>query len=208
MKRPTVLVLHASDFGHEVAAQLQTTAEIDVLTQDVEEGTHPAFWPTADVIVLAGSTDRPRLVEMIEESAFAWRLPWIDVQLEPTVLRCGPTVIPGRTACHGCFRRRRRQHGLVDLELPGQDVAPVSGYAPFHVSAAVALCRQAVHEATSPLHPTAVGGTVRTLDLVDGDTARNPVVAIDRCPRCRPRRSAPTTQTLTTVHARLVGAAG
>jgi bacteriocin biosynthesis cyclodehydratase domain-containing protein len=134
-------------------------------------------------------------METVERCAFAWRRPWFPVLLEHPYLRCGPVVIPSHTACHLCFRRRRRQHAKT-LELwsdrPPAAVAgsaeEVRGFADHHVLLAVGLALQAAREALDP-EPAAPGGWVRGYGLTDGAVFRAGVIAADQCRRCRPARS-------------------
>ena len=104
-----MLVLAVGGFGRRVAQRL-STVDSSVAAIDVTTGTHPAAWPDADLYVLAAEWEADELVEMVESSAFAWRRPWFPVLLDHPHLRVGPVVVPGQSACHRCFDRRRRQH--------------------------------------------------------------------------------------------------
>src|SRR6185436_18562784 len=90
------------------------------------------------------------VTEVVDRAAFAWRRPWFPVLLDEPYLRCGPVAVPGRSACHGCFSRRRRQHAQAAdaWNDPGSaalaGTAPrVSGFADHHVDLAVGLAHQA-----------------------------------------------------------------
>ncbi|MFI6597076.1 TOMM precursor leader peptide-binding protein [Nonomuraea sp. NPDC050536] len=176
-----LLILAAGSFGHAVAGRLRRTFDAHVLP--VDQGTHPSLWPHADLIVLATDRERARLAEGVDYAAHAWRLPWFPVHLSATEVHCGPVVVPGRTACHACYVKRRAQHGRA----PEQGEQAPSGYPEHHVGIAAAFARQAIEEARAEPDPGTLGATVRRFGQVDGITQAGPVVAVDRCPRCRTR---------------------
>ncbi|MFJ7159597.1 TOMM precursor leader peptide-binding protein [Streptomyces sp. NPDC101118] len=195
MTDPRLLILTAGAFGAAVAEGL-AARHPGATVLDVSQGSHPSLWPDSDLIVLATGEGREVLADMVDASAHAWNRPWFPVQAGPLDLRCGPVVVPGRTACHQCYTRRRAQHTAptADGHPAGAATAPpVSGYAPHHVAIAVGLAEQAVHEALAePGGPGAaegIGATVRSFGLVEGVTSASAVVAVDRCSRCRPARS-------------------
>ncbi|GIG60002.1 hypothetical protein Lfu02_43740 [Longispora fulva] len=187
---PRLTLLAVGDFGARIAARLADRYPGSEVT-DATGGAHLADWPALDVLVVAAEYDDPGLVELAERAAFAWRRPWFPVLLEQAQLRCGPVVVPGRTACHGCFRRRRRQHAKSP-ELWADTPAPVlpgtrpqvTGWAEHHLGLGVGLAVRAVHDAVRPTDE-APGGWVRTVGLVDGGVQRAGVVAVDGCVRCR-----------------------
>jgi bacteriocin biosynthesis cyclodehydratase domain-containing protein len=178
-----LLILAAGDFGTDVADRLAPHYRTTV--QDVGAGTHASLWPHADLILLATTCERPRIAEAVDETAYVRGIPWLPVHTRPTDLQCGPVVIPGRTACHRCFVRRRRQHGGAPVAEAGRR-AP-SGYARHHVGIAAGLARQAVAEAFEGPDPDSLGGTVRLFNLVSGTTTKACVTAVDGCRRCRGR---------------------
>jgi bacteriocin biosynthesis cyclodehydratase domain-containing protein len=193
VQSPRLLILAVDEFGAEVARRL-TVSYPRSEVQNASRGSHPSLWPAADVLVLASGHDRPVLAEMLDRSAFAWRRPWFPVLMQNMELRCGPVVVPGHTACHRCFRRRRLQHApdpaaVDDPFFASPTAAPpaagpmVTGYADHHVGIAVGLARQAVGDALTP-DDELPSGWVRTLSLVDGGLARSGVVPVDRCGRC------------------------
>ncbi|RCG30556.1 hypothetical protein DQ384_14725 [Sphaerisporangium album] len=189
-----LLVLASGPFGKDVAGRLER--HFSATVQDIEDGTHPSAWPHADLIVLATSHERPRIAEALDRAAFAWRIPWFAVLAGATDIQCGPLVLPGRTACHRCFVRRRDQHvraGHADHAAAANDGRYPSGYPGHHVGIATAFARQAVAEAFGERAPGALGGTVRRFNQISGATSRASVVAVDRCLRCRPR---PTSEDL------------
>ena len=176
------------EFGAEVGARLLARFPGSEIV-DADTPTHLASWPALDALVVAADRDNVGLCELTERAAFAWRRPWFPVLLEQAQLRCGPVVVPGRTACHVCFRRRRRQHAQnpgVWRDLPAPAVAGdrVRGWARHHVDIAAGLAVQAVTDAFDP-EPRFPGAWVRIVGLADTTVNRSGVVAVDGCPRCR-----------------------
>lgn len=180
-----VLILSAGAFGDAVTSRLTQLYPTDV--QDVGQGTHPSLWPYADMIVLATSSERPQLAELVDQVSFVRRVPWLAVFATATEIQCGPLVVPGRTACHRCFVRRRNQHAPTKRDVRADDARHPTGHPDHHVGIATAFVRQSVDEAFHQ-SPAEVGGTVRRFDQASGATSRAFVVAVNRCPRCRPQR--------------------
>ncbi|MEV0608379.1 TOMM precursor leader peptide-binding protein [Polymorphospora rubra] len=176
---PTLLIVASGGFGHRVADRLAAGYPGSTVT----DADRPQSRPDADIVVVAGEYDRAAVAEAVDRAAFTARRPWFPVLLDHPDLRCGPVVVPGRTACHDCFRRRRK-HGGPDTWTVER---PVPGYADHHVGLAVALARRAVRDARTP-SAQLPGAWVRTVNLVTGTSGRHGVVAVDGCPRCRPPR--------------------
>jgi bacteriocin biosynthesis cyclodehydratase domain-containing protein len=184
-----LLVLASGAFGKDVAGRLEHGARElghDITTMPIDEGTHPSLWPRADLIVLATSHERPRIDEAADRAAFAWGTPWFSVHSTATEVQCGPVVVPGRTACHQCYVRRRNQHRRPGHSTAGPGDQHPTGYPVHHVGIAAAFARQAIEEALGlPDDEDAIGGTVRKFDQITGGTSRAAVIAVDRCARCR-----------------------
>ncbi|MEV6978344.1 TOMM precursor leader peptide-binding protein [Kitasatospora sp. NPDC093806] len=181
-----LLVLASGPFGKDVARRLERDCDThDVTVQEIDEGTHPSLWPHADLIVLATSQERPRIAEALDHAAFDWRVPWFGIHTTATDVLCGPVVVPGRTACHRCYVRRRDQHQRPGhTAAPGDDRYP-TGYPRHHVGIAAAFALHAVDEALRGPEENAPYATVRRFDQIAGTTSRSSVVAVDRCTRCR-----------------------
>ncbi len=181
---PQVLILASGEFGNKVARRLASDYSCTIL--DVERGTHPSLWPRTDLIVLATDAERPWLSHAIDRTAFVRSIPWFPVYPRATDLHCGPVVIPGQTACYWCFERRRKQHGRSSGQS-SPDAAPPSGYPLYEVGICVGLARQAISEAFEGPVSRTLGGTVRMFNVISGTLNMMPVVAVDRCQRCRGR---------------------
>ncbi|GAA3389002.1 TOMM precursor leader peptide-binding protein [Cryptosporangium minutisporangium] len=176
--QPSILVLTGGTFGDRVGSLLRRSRAATVQSVD-PHGTHPGFWPHADLVVLATGFERPRLAELVDRMAFHWDRSWFPVFATATTLVSGPVVVPGRTACYQCYTRRRDQHrGADDAGRPDVEFAQPTP----HVDIAVALAEQSLDEV---LHGGAA--TVRTFDQVSGGLSRSSVLAVNRCRRCRPK---------------------
>ena len=149
--------------------------------------------------------------EDLDALSFTRGMPSLGLELLPTELRCGPLVVPGRSACYRCYDRRRRQHGY--RPLPAEVVAehgPLEqAYARHHVllgAGLISLALQtldrpeaagtddaeaggvdAVKSSAEPAELPQIGGQVWTIDLVSGVTACSRTVAVDRCETCSGR---------------------
>ncbi len=197
-----MLVLTVDAFGEEVAARLART--VRTTGHDVSHGTHQSLWPAADLIVLSGAREQPRIAEAIDAASFVRARPWFPISWHGNEIHVGPVVRPGRTACFRCFTRRRDQHTRPDALAAATDqpAAAPTGHARHHVAIASSLAAQAVREALAPAADVAVsrvpapdlGASVRVFNQVTGAPAKVPVVAVDGCRRCgtrfEPRRRA------------------
>ncbi|KQX63630.1 TOMM precursor leader peptide-binding protein [Angustibacter sp. Root456] len=192
---PHVLVLTVDAFGEEVAARLAATARTTV--HDVSHGTHQSLWPAADLIVLSGAREQPRIAEAIDATSFVRVRPWFPISWHGNEIHVGPVVRPGRTACFRCFTRRRDQHTRPDalVATADQPAAAPSGHARHHVAIAANLAGLAVREALTPVpgvpgpaQPARdLGASVRVFNQVTAAVAKVPVVAVDGCRRCGSR---------------------
>jgi bacteriocin biosynthesis cyclodehydratase domain-containing protein len=60
------------------------------------------------VVVLASERPLPGLEAELDEGCWRAGTPWTSGLLVAQEFRIGPTVVPGRTPCHECWRRRVR----------------------------------------------------------------------------------------------------
>ncbi|MBO3725004.1 cyclodehydratase [Actinomyces bowdenii] len=192
---PITAYLPQGGFGHAVVGRLARPQDVVL---PVDKGLVSAVVPYADRLVLVADPDRTGLREDLDALSFTRGLPSLGLTLLPTELRCGPLVIPGRTACYGCYERRRRQHGYRPLP---EGLGPLpQGYAHHHVVLGAGLVsmaldlleRQARPADGAPPEPAddpgrGLGGQVWALDLVSGSTSCASTVAVDRCPTCSAR---------------------
>ena len=180
-EQPVTAYLPQGGFGHAVAHRLASKRDIV---------------PYADRLVLIADPDRITLRKALDDLSFTRGLPSVGLELSPTELRCGPLVVPGRTACYRCYDRRRRQHGRTPV--PETLEALEQGYAHHHVVIGAGLVMLALDVLDrDPADGTAgasdvdeLGGRVWTVDLVAGATSLARTVATDRCETCSARYAA------------------
>lgn len=174
----------------------------------VDQGLVSAYVPYADRAVLVADPDQTGLREDLDTLSFTRSIPSLGLELFPTELRCGPLVVPGRSACYRCYDRRRRQHGYRPMPAEvAAELGPLEqAYAHHHVllgAGLISLALQALdrREAAVPGAGGAggadgvavgedipdIGGQVWTIDLVSGVTTCARTVAVDRCETCSTR---------------------
>lgn len=188
----TAFMPHGS-YGHAVVERLAGPRD-PVLP--VDEALVSADLPYADRLVMVVGQGHEQLRDALDALSFARLVPSVGLELSPTRLRCGPLVVPSRTACYACSMRRRRQHG--DPPPPAEAGPLPEGYAEHDVLVGAGLVRLALEVLDAPAgagHQEAgdtgdIGGQVWTMDLVTGDTSLARTVATDRCPTCSGRYAA------------------
>ena len=192
---PVTVYLPQGGFARAVAARLAGDGDVVV---PVDQGLVSAYIPYADRAVLIADPDQSGLREDLDTLSFTRSMPSLGLELFPTELRCGPLVVPGRSACYRCYDRRRRQHGYRPLppEVSSGHGPLEQAYAHHHVllgAGLISLALQAL-DAPGPRDPAPtdadvapIGGQVWTIDLVSGITTCSPTVAVDRCETCSGR---------------------
>ena len=196
--RPVTAYLPQGQFGHAVVHRLARPQDVVL---PVDHALADALVPYADRLVLVADADRVALREALDDLSFTRSLPSLGLELTPTELRCGPLVVPGRTACYHCYARRRQQHGYRPLP---EDLEPLpQGYARHHVVLGAGLISLAlgVLDREGPVDggepgpddatgADGLGGQVWTVDLVTGMTSLARSIATDRCETCSGRYAA------------------
>ena len=197
-QRPVTAYLPQGQFGHAVVHRLARPQDVVL---PVDHALADALVPYADRLVLVADADRVALREALDDLSFTRSLPSLGLELTPTELRCGPLVVPGRTACYHCYARRRQQHGYRPLP---EDLEPLpQGYARHHVVLGAGLISLAlgVLDREGPVDggepgpddatgADGLGGQVWTVDLVTGMTSLARTIATDRCETCSGRYAA------------------
>ena len=193
---PVTAYLPQGGFARAVAARLAGDGDVVV---PVDQGLVSAYIPYADRAVLIADPDQSGLREDLDTLSFTRGMPSLGLELFPTELRCGPLVVPGRSACYRCYDRRRRQHGYRPLppEVSSEHGPLEQAYAHHHVLLGAGLISLALQtlDAPGPQDPAPegaddvapIGGRVWTIDLVSGITTCSPTVAVDRCETCSGR---------------------
>ncbi|WP_147681442.1 TOMM precursor leader peptide-binding protein [Actinomyces ruminicola] len=178
------LVIYAGEFGRRVVDLLDTS---HARLHDATGPVYTASLPYASRIISVWSGHRPEDRDRIDSVAFARAVPAVGVELLPTSLECGPVVVPGRTACYGCYRRRLQQHQERTVSLMRAGAKLPAGFSGGEVAIAVGFIGQALSDMERRDAGTALGGEVRVFDLIRGDLHKYETVAVDRCERCGSR---------------------
>ena len=193
---PVTAYLPQGGFGHAVATRLAGDGDVVI---PVDQGLVSAYIPYADRAVLIADPDQSGLRQNLDTLSFTRGMPSLGLELFPTELRCGPLVVPGRSACHRCYDRRRRQHGYRPLpsEVTAEHGPLEQAYAHHHVLLGAGLISLALQtlDAFGPQDRAAqsadevppLGGQVWIIDLVAGVTSCSTTVAVDRCETCSGR---------------------
>ena len=203
---PVTAYLPQGGFARAVVRRL---AGPDDVVVPVDHGLVSTFVPYADRAVLVADPDQTGLREDLDALSFTRGMPSLGLELFPTELRCGPLVVPGRSACYRCYDRRRRQHGYRPLPPEvSAELGPLEqGYAYHHVLLGAGLISLALQtldrREEAPLGADDVedvkdgttdtgdlpeiGGRVWTIDLISGLTSCSRTVAVDRCEICSGR---------------------
>lgn len=183
--RPQCLYLVGDAFGRRLTGHRGVPPEQQVSFEDFREETAPH----AGVVVPVHAGGDPEFRDEVDRLCAERGTPSVGLQLLPTKIVCGPAVVPGRTACYACFRKRAAQH--AGTALPYDMDAALSGLAEGfgrqHVAVASGLLDLALTEITTGV--TGIGGTVRTFNLVSGTVSSAVTVSVNRCPRCGDRFS-------------------
>jgi bacteriocin biosynthesis cyclodehydratase domain-containing protein len=187
-----VCVVAAGGFGVAVATRLAAWHPgIRVVAGD---GATVECLPAAEAFVLAAWRPTPLLEDLLDEESFARGVPWLRVAQDGAFVALGPVVIPHVGPCHGCFRRRLRQHA-VDADLmqalddhyrTHPDEGP-TGFLPPAASFAAAAVLVLLERLRTA--PSSVSGQFRRLNLLTGESHVSRVVGIDACGRCGDDRS-------------------
>jgi bacteriocin biosynthesis cyclodehydratase domain-containing protein len=204
-----VHLLAIGSFGQAVADEMVTMLDpVPVrvvsppgaanLPEDVSEAAELSF--AATIVVLSGRPV-PAITEWVDEVSFASGVPWLPVTVDSNVLRTGPLVVPGRSACYRCFQLRTHQHAanpVVELAVAGYyrggSADEPYGYLPGTVALAASTATDAVDRALAV--PASAAGQVRQRDLVSGRLASGTVVGIHGCSRCGLHRDERTRSTV------------
>jgi bacteriocin biosynthesis cyclodehydratase domain-containing protein len=167
--------LRGFDPGLEVRA-LRRAVDGPAAVRDVIRG--------ADVVL--GLADRPpyAIGRWINAAALAERVAYLGAGQLPPLIRVGPLVVPGETACTGCHELALREATpLYDrLEaLRRADLRPLATLGPASGIVGSVLAMEVLHHLTGLVAP-ATRGAVWTLDLRTLAAAVEPVARRADCP--------------------------
>ncbi|MDT0448777.1 cyclodehydratase [Streptomyces hesseae] len=181
--RPQCLYVIGDSFGRRLMEHRGVPPERRVSFEDFRNGAAPH----ADVVVAVHSGGDAELRDEIDRICAERGTASVGIELQPTRIVCGPVVVPGRTACYACYRKRAAQHAGsarhydMDAALSGLP----EGFGPQHVAVASGLLELALGEIAEGV--MGIGGTVRTVNIVSGAVQAAATVSVNLCPRCGDR---------------------
>lgn len=138
-----------------------------------------------DAVVAAIDWPAHRVSEMVDEACFAGGVPYIAMSQHPPLVRVGPLLVPGRTACGACAHRAELEaHPLLgDIGAAARDDSPAATYAPACGVIGALLANELIALLTG-LHAPATLGRGWTFDLQSFASSWSPVRGGAGCPRC------------------------
>lgn len=181
--RPRCLYLVRDSFGRHLTEHRGVPTERQASFEDFLNGVAP----DADVVIPVHSGSAPELRDEVDRICAERGTPSAGIQLLPTKIVCGPAVVPGRTACYACYRKRAAQHAGTahPYDMEAALTGLPEGFGPLHLSVSSGLLDLALADIAAGT--TAVGGAVRTFSLVSGAVSAATTVSVNRCPRCGDR---------------------
>lgn len=196
-----VLLVNEGDFGPMVATDLLSVGFSDVRVYDasdgdfdvdgvvVERSTSPLHehveW--ADFVVYLSDGSSLDLVEPVNEHAHETRTPWTQGVVVGYEGNVGPTVVPGRTACHNCYTERvaanvsstEKYRRFRESSQTGSKNAPLQ---PFTRVVGGYVTTATVNYVLSGTGFTV--GSVLSFDFFDFTVEANDVLRLPRCDVC------------------------
>ncbi|GGF53900.1 hypothetical protein GCM10011519_29750 [Marmoricola endophyticus] len=131
------------------------------------------------LVALVGTGEDEGLRDALDAWSVRRGIASTAVEVLPTRIVVGPTVVPGHGACHRCYRRRQAQHAVDGAGRDLDSTGLPEGFGNHHVAVVTSLLRLAAEDRYAGR-----GGTVRSLDLVRGTVSTASVVPVHGCDRC------------------------
>lgn len=188
-------LLGVGDFGDQVTSLLRHSPHLPaVVAGNVRE----AFEMSSKAVVTAMWRPCPAICEEADALAFEHGRPWLPVILDSAMVRVGPVVVPGSSACFACFTARCVQHDVQRTITRALHAAydrdpdfGCQGYLDHHARLAAALAGHALGQLDCGRLP-AKDGQVLSFSLHHARVRHHHVIARGSCPRCsRPAPAVP-----------------
>lgn len=191
---PDIHMLTLGPFGRQVNRRFRELYPETTWTdlKDEQPWLRPDQLPLADVYILASWRPEIPMENLLDGLAHAWKRPWVPVTYEHPFVRIGPVIIPGESACCGCFRRRQAQHSpmasLDDVLYSHYEKNPEAGPAghPPSIARFAAAAAAQVIDALSAGEP--VAGTARVISTYNLQTTLQTVSGVHGCKLCGLKR--------------------
>jgi bacteriocin biosynthesis cyclodehydratase domain-containing protein len=142
----------------------------------------------ADLVIETADWPPHQLPRWVDEACARTGTPYISAGQAPPLVRVGPLVVPGKTACLACQEAAvRRRHPLYE-ELARHRMragAPVAAtLAPASAAIGAIIAMEALHHLSGALTP-ATRGRVLLFDMATLSTRLEEVVRRPHCARCK-----------------------
>jgi bacteriocin biosynthesis cyclodehydratase domain-containing protein len=149
--------------------------------------------PPADVVVVAPAPTELPLVPPWNRRLLETDTPWLQVvPYDGRFAAVGPLVLPGDTACHECFRRRRLANEDDATARAALEAAPAAFPQPPAVCALLAGIAATLALAWVATRDASLPGAVFVVELDEGvSVTRHHVHRVPRCDACSPAQQVP-----------------
>ena len=181
----STVICGIGEFGDAVAEVLagSIAQTVRVSSEDLES----VFALRPSRVILSLWRPAPALADRVDELAHLHSVPWLPIVAEHPIVRMGPLIVPGASACHQCFAGRRIQHepraeAMLAL-YQAYDENPAygpSGHLPHHARTAAGTAITLLGDGPRPAEP----GLAITYSPVHARLAAHHVVAAHGCERC------------------------
>lgn len=178
----TCAVLAVDVFGAECHARIGDLSDLEVdLIRD------PALACSYSRIALVAGRPAPGLAHALIDAQGRHAFVFFPLWPVGRVMQLGPTVVPGRAPCYGCFERRQRQHAW-NLHVHDASVAHQTALLPPTISLGPSLALLGAGLILTLL--TRVGadtisaGEIVLIDWEQGERKNTHVVPVHGCERC------------------------
>jgi molybdopterin/thiamine biosynthesis adenylyltransferase len=170
--------LRALDGSIECAAHPVAVAGVEDVRRLLGDG--------VDVVVEAADTPPHRLARWVDAACLELGVPHISGAQAPPLLRVGPLLIPGVTACYACQERAaRREYPFYDelVAFRIEHRAPAITLGPASGMVGSLMAMEVVQLLTGASEPTTKGRAL-LIDLVSGERRFEAVARDPGCPAC------------------------
>jgi bacteriocin biosynthesis cyclodehydratase domain-containing protein len=183
-----MLVLTAGAFGEAVAARLQAVTEVEShpLVDAVDR--LPGLLDAHAFVAVALWRPYASLARRLDDLCAQARRRWSLVEVEGSMLSCGPLVVPGTgSGCYHC----REARALAQQRAPERARTIANAYRRDDALGPVGYTQPMVEVAAGALladagAPETAAGRIRRLDVLTGAVRESVIIPMHDCPRCRP----------------------
>ncbi len=199
--RAQVALIGSGDLLGRVEAQLTRAGLVAMTTVDIDDQDSDARLRAAirgsELVVVCPDHQRVSLLRDLNRMCLEAGRTWTSARTIGSRVEVGPTIVPGDTACFGCYELRRQSNdagyrdGAERAELLAVDGLDTGRLA---IEVADGLLAAEVLKLVGGFSRPMTYGALFSLDLVTLESGLHPVLKIPRCASCgAPARNRPTT---------------